>query len=891
MPASVSAERSDQGDRGEVTALLLALLLALLAALPALVGPGIVNTRAGGDSPFLVLRTHQLAQALRAGAFPVRWMPEAALGLGYPAYHYYAALPFYVSALGRLGGLGVLGGIKLAQALGFLLAGGAAYGLGRAAGLRRPGAVVASAAYTFAPFHLVNLYVRGDALSEFWAMALFPLLLWLAIRAAQRPTAGRLLELALAYAALAVTHNISALVFSPVLGFWLLCLHTGGLGSQLPERRWRPLAASLGALVLGLALSAWFWLPALADRGLVQLHEQTTGYFHFAGHFRGWDLVQRSVLFDYTLTYGQDPFRMGLVQALLILVSLPILALGWPRLGRAARLVAALSVFTLAAATFLMTPLSEPVWQHVPLLDYTQFPWRLLSIQAVAGALLTGHLLGERLRRMGWVGAAVITVLLVVTSMARLDVDRLALQEADITPHRLMLYEAYSGNVGGSVRHEFLPAEMWPRPFVSGVLLNQGHKPAPMALSGTLERAELVERTSLGETWRLRLGAEGLIAFHTTGFPGWRATVDQLDWPVHTAPGLGLASVYLPSGESVVSLTFGATRAARWAERLSLAAALAWLALLVYALVREPGYRWAALAGTLPLLWVATWMLLASPIEATAVRPGPLVMDFVRSPYLHRPIGGVQMGPARLTDYSVSATELLPGETLRLAALVEGAPADALLRVEVAALTAHLFPGSPVWAWSEAPVVANLAELALSLPPQMPPGLYVLRPTLYIGGIAQPAETADGRALGLLALEPVQVRDAPPQIEPPGALAAFGPPDAPAVITLREVRAYFVGERTLQIELLWRSEAQAPRHYQMSVRVRAADGTQLASRDLPPLAGNYPTGLWRPGHVYADGVQIELPPDVNPARATDVEIVLYDLQTLAAIGSVATPME
>ena len=875
--------------RGEAIGLLLALLLALLAALPALVGPGIVNTRAGGDSPFLVQRTHQLSQALRAGAIPARWMPEAAYGLGYPGFHYYAALPFYVSALGHLGGLGVLGGIKLAQVLGFLLAGGAAYGLARAAGLRRPGAVLASAAYSYAPFHLVNLYVRGDALSEFYAMALFPLLLWLAILAAQRTTPARLLGLSVAYAALMVTHNISALVFTPFLGLWLLALHFGTTRSPHP---WLRLGASVGALGLGLALSAWFWIPALANRGLVQLHEQTTGYFHFAGHFRGWDLVQRRFLFDYAIAAAQDPFRMGLVQAALVVTGVLALAWRWRHLSRAVRLIAALSVTTLAVTTFLMTPLSEPVWEHVPLLEYAQFPWRLLSLQALAGALLVGYLpevVGRR--RWAWALSAALVLLVAVTGMARLDVDRLTLEEADVTPYRLMLYEAYSGNIGSSVRYEFLPVEMWPRPYMSGVLLNRGQKPPPLALTGALESAQLLERTARGETWRLRLGAEGTIAFHTTGFVGWQATVGQDNHPVQTVPGLGLASVHLPAGEHLVTLSLGSTRSARWAERLSLVAGLAWLGLLGYGMLRDARYRWAALGAAIPLLWIVTWLLLASPIDATAARVGPLVMDYGRAPYLHRPDGGVQMGPVRLTDYRLDTPRLRAGEPVRLALLWDDVPAEAAVRVQMVALTAHLFPGSPVWAHAVAPITGQETLIELPLPPQMPPGLYVLRPEVRVDGAAQPSQTADGRPLGLLALEPVQVLDAPPQIEPPGPLAAYGPPEQPPVITLREVYGYRVGERGVQVELLCQSEAQAPRNYQLSVRIRAADGALLASRDLPPLAGNYPTSLWRPGHVYADGLFIELPPDVDPALATDVEIVLYDLQTLAGIGSVAVPMD
>jgi hypothetical protein len=81
--------------------LLAALLLALLAAWPLLAGAGLLNTRGGGDSPFLLQRLHQLEAALRDAHFPVRWMPDANYGYGYPFYHFYAPLSLYGTAVFR----------------------------------------------------------------------------------------------------------------------------------------------------------------------------------------------------------------------------------------------------------------------------------------------------------------------------------------------------------------------------------------------------------------------------------------------------------------------------------------------------------------------------------------------------------------------------------------------------------------------------------------------------------------------------------------------------------------------------------------------------------------------------------------------------------------------
>lgn len=242
-PASQrQSQRETISAREQRLCLALALLVALGAALPLLIGMGIVNTRAGGDSPFLIQRTQQLAENLRAGVWPAHWMPDAAHGLGYPFYVFYASLPYYLAAALHVGGWGVLWSIKLTQALGFVLAGLAMYALARRLGARPLAALLASAVYTCAPFHLVNVYVRGDALSEFYAMALFPLILWAATRLVERPQAGRVAVLAFSYGLLAVCHNISALVFSPLVALWLLVAALSQRG-----RPWRTLGAGGGS--------------------------------------------------------------------------------------------------------------------------------------------------------------------------------------------------------------------------------------------------------------------------------------------------------------------------------------------------------------------------------------------------------------------------------------------------------------------------------------------------------------------------------------------------------------------------------------------------------------------------------------------------------------------
>ena len=857
---------------------LLALAISLLAALLLVMGPGILNTRAGGDSLFLIQRVQQLAQSLRGGAFPARWMPDGAYGLGYPFFDFYAALPYYLAALLNLAGCGLLWAIKLIQVLGFLVAGMTVYGLARKMGANRPGALLASAAYTCAPFHLANVYVRGDSLSEFYAFVLYPLILWAVLKVKERPTVEHMAWLAGSYALLITCHNLSAMLFSPIIGLWLLAE-----ALSQPERgRWRTLGVGIAALAFGLILSAWYWVPALREQSLVQLQDQTTGYFHYAEHFRAADLVQWQPIHDYTFDAQHNPFSMGLAQGILALAGLGALVMRALKRQKvpAGQFVAALS---LIVYTWLITPSSRWVWEHVPLLPYVQFPWRLLSVQALAVGLLAANISDLwPMRREQAVGLALLAAFF---GVAWLRADRLPLTEVDITPQRLMLYETYSGNIGTTIRHEYLPQEMVPRPFVSGVQLNDGQKPAPLVLEGGLTRAQLIGRTPSKETWELEVAAPSLLAFHTTFYPGWEATVDGLAQGVEPLRGLGLVGLRLVPGAHRVQLRLERTPVRRymlWASGVGL---LVWLALALYPCRRSARYRRGTLVVVIGLAAFALQIIVSSEPAAKAPQArGPLVMDFARAPYLHEEPGGIYLGETQLLDYTLSALKARPGEELEITFHCYWVRRTQV-RVELIGVTAHLFSPSPVWAQATVDITTSYTTLRLFLPANIPPGLYVPQLSVLKDGQPQAVYAAYGAPMGTPALTPVQVtggRQATGQVP---ALGHFGPERELPVIDLVGAETAWPNKGLLEVTLTWRAQRQAPLNYMLSLRLNRPDGSKVASRDVPPLLGGYPTSLWVPGELVTDRVLLALPEGEASGVDCHLEVVLYDRVTLQAIGT------
>jgi len=149
--------------------------------------------------------------------------------------------------------------------------------------------------------------------------------------------------------------------------------------------------------------------------------------------------------------------------------------------------------------------------------------------------------------------------------------------------------------------------------------------------------------------------------------------------------------------------------------------------------------------------------------------------------------------------------------------------------------------------------------------------------------------TAGGIGMGRLVLEPMHVESPCRAAGNEAVLGWFGPPDEPPVIALVGADAQQAGDGLAEVTLQWRSERQAPLNYYLSLRVLDAGGAQVASRDLPPLLGGYPTSLWCPGRLISDRVLVPLPADAPPAEALTLEVVLYDRITLSAVGTARVP--
>jgi hypothetical protein len=289
------------------------ILLSLVVSLPAF-HENLFRTH---EKESLPIRIFEMSNAVADGHLPVRWLPNLVGLYGYPFFNFYAPLSYYVAVFFHLLGFGILFSLKLTIFLGFLSSGIGMYYFARDMFGSKP-ALISAISYIFVPYHLVDIYVRGD-LAEFFCFGFLPLIFLFMHRLAVTKKHKYIVLTSLCYGLLVLTHNITAMLFSFIcVGYICYLSVTNGKKIEVFSK----LALSL---LLGLGLSVFFWLPALLEKKFTNLELITTGYLDIKNHFIYlWQFLDPSFGYGASKIGPEDgmSFQLGLPQILLFGVSL-----------------------------------------------------------------------------------------------------------------------------------------------------------------------------------------------------------------------------------------------------------------------------------------------------------------------------------------------------------------------------------------------------------------------------------------------------------------------------------------------------------------------------------------------------------------------------------------
>jgi hypothetical protein len=517
-----------------------------------------------------VSRLYELDRALAAGQFPARWVGNLGFGYGYPLYIFYPPLVYYLGEIFHLLlGTGFIVSIKIVFALAFLGAALAMYIWVKEHFEKIP-AIVAALFYTYIPYHAVDAYVRG-ALAELTSFVWLPFILWTTDRLLIKKQSNYWLWLAIFLALLMITHN---LIFLPF--FFIFLLYAGLLIIWKRNIRFSIYHLSF-SILLGISLSAFFWLPALLEKKFtlvdsILLSDLAEYQLHF---------VYLSQLWNSLWGYGGSTagpldglsFKIGKTHVVLSLLA-PLL---WVIISRFRTGKKTKNLFIYSGVYFLFfvtsalmtTNYSDAVWKIITPLQYLQFPWRFLTFTALFSSILAGSAIaaiieiskGRKTKAAVFFLAVVLLFLpnlKLFKPQAYLDVDDSYYTDTDFLKWTI-----------SKTSFEFVPRDVKTKTEynqienkeITQIDIHQNQiATKPFKIISGQGLVEILRNVAGELVLRSQSEEKLFLQLNIFDFPGWQIRIDAEKVPFTSENSLKLIEVEVASGEHLINAKFRNTK-------------------------------------------------------------------------------------------------------------------------------------------------------------------------------------------------------------------------------------------------------------------------------------------------------------------------------------------
>lgn len=477
-------------------------------------------------------RVLEMDKCFRDGQFPCRWVPDMGFGYGYPQFNYYSPLPYYVMEFFHLLGFGFLDCVKIGFALSFIFS---AWGMFLLASCfwGDLGGLVAAVFYLYAPYRAMDVYNRG-AMAEAWAFIFLPFIFYFIFQIWQTGREKKAVFLALSLAGLFLSHNITSLIVSPFVLAWIVLLWVFWGKNRENFKLLVP------GFALGVGLSAFFLLPAVAEKRFAHVETMLSGYFNYLAHF----VSLRQLFLDTHWGYGSSVlgpnedlnFSVGIFQWVVALVGGVSIFLS----GREKRKKILVTFFFLEfLLTIYMVHLrSSWVWEKIPLLSWLQFPWRFLTLSVFFLAILTGSAVSviENTNRRKILGFFLISLAILANVFFFRPASWLNINDDIKFSGRL-----WEKQLTISI-FDYLPIYAKAPPGLKAPDL-------PWAVEGEIKVGSFQKGTDWQEGKLIVLSDQSFVRLPLFYFPGWQVKIDGKKTLIDYNNELGLISFRLERGE------------------------------------------------------------------------------------------------------------------------------------------------------------------------------------------------------------------------------------------------------------------------------------------------------------------------------------------------------
>lgn len=360
-------------------------LLITLLALP-LVFPffrsGYFSTH---DGEWAVIRLSAFHFALKDGQIPPRWAGNLFYTYGYPVLNFNYPLPPILGEFFHLLGFGFVDSVKLVFVASIVFSAFFVYLLISLIFNSLTG-VFAAIVYLYYPFKMVDLFVRGS-IGESLAFAILPAVYWSLIKLEKNRAKNWIVFASIFLAFFILSHNSIAFISFPFIFLFMIF----NLLKEKKENRLPLLRCYALVLLHALALSCFFWLPALWEKKYTILQPGiiTDPLKHFPS-FR--QLILPNWGYGRSQESNSLSFQIGALHLCLFLLSLLLVLRKTlkDKIREKERIVwFFVSVFLLNF--FLLLPISSFVWKILPLMVYLSYPWRILTPLGLYLTIITSY--------------------------------------------------------------------------------------------------------------------------------------------------------------------------------------------------------------------------------------------------------------------------------------------------------------------------------------------------------------------------------------------------------------------------------------------------------------------------------------------------------------------
>lgn len=511
-----------------------------------------------------VQRVHEMKVALSDGMFPVRWVPDLGYGYGYPIFNFYGPLPYYIGAFFNFLGFDALTATKIMILIAVVGSAFSMYILAKEF-WGKIGGIVSAAFYIYAPYHALDIFVRGDV-GEVYAYLFIPLIFYSLLKFYKTNNFIFIVLGSLSYAGVISSHNLSALMISPFVILATLILL--GLKKKI---------SILLIPILGILLASFYFLPTLLEMNYTNVLSTIGGKAHFGDHFvcvrQFWDSPW---MFGGSIPGCVDglSFRLGKLHILFVGVSF-ISGIFLFKKEKNKSLVIFISLVSLVVAMFLMISQSFLIWEKVPYMNFFQYPWRFLLVASFFSSFIAGSFVYAiskiNLRKYNLL-FLIIYVSIIISPIALYS--KLFAPQNYLTKSSEEYTNAHSLNwTTSNISDEYMPKSFLTPQNPEEIIKEK--------ITGNNIKISNLETKTNRISAEITSAQENEITVHIPYFPSWKYYVDGNFQEVkEVATGV---LVKIPSGESVLVGKFEETSIQKIANLLTLSGVLILVAGIIYA--------------------------------------------------------------------------------------------------------------------------------------------------------------------------------------------------------------------------------------------------------------------------------------------------------------------